>query len=291
MKRFVKCGISLVVFVATMIGRFLARLVGVTPAGSCVVLYYHSVPESQLEKFARQLDALMRNATPIAVDKSVVVAKGARLAAVTFDDGFENFFQHAMPELEKRRIPVAMFVIADALGKAFGPLGRAEQVMSLAQLRALPVDLVTIGSHTSTHPFLPSTKEEDMLRELAGSRAKLEKLLGRKIELFSFPFGGFSERLIELCRAAGYRRVFTTLPAYGFAASNEFAVGRVRVDPTDWPLEFHLKVAGAYRWLPYAFRLKRTITTSWLVHKVFGSLQTAPQGAAPQSMIRELSTR
>ncbi len=36
-------------------------------------------------------------------------------------------------------------------------------------------------------------------------------------------------------------------------------MGRVRVDPTDWPLEFHLKLMGAYRWLPMAIALKRRL--------------------------------
>ena len=91
------------------------------------------------------------------------------------------------------------------------------------------------------------------------ARTKLEAMLDRHVREFSFPFGAFNERLMEFCREAGYERAYTTLPALAVKRPNEFVVGRVRVDPTDWPLEFRLKLAGAYRWLPMMFSLKRKI--------------------------------
>jgi hypothetical protein len=54
------------------------------------------------------------------------------------------------------------------------------------------------------------------------------------------------------------------LPVLAFLEPKEFVTGRVGVSPTDWPMEFRLKLAGAYRWLPYAFAWKRRILS--LVH-------------------------
>jgi len=42
-------------------------------------------------------------------------------------------------------------------------------------------------------------------------------------------------------------------------------VGRVRVDPTDSPIEFRLKLLGAYRWLPLAFSWKRRLLVNPLM--------------------------
>lgn len=290
--RIVKCAISLGVFAVSEAGMLLARLLGSKRPGTCVVLYYHSIPGDQRARFADQLDAVLRCAKPVGLNPRVILAEGERCAAITFDDGFEDFFRNALPELQKRGIPATMFVISAAIGKAFGPADRSEKVMSLEQIRALPEDLITIGSHTSTHPLLPAITEEDALRELVESRKELEKMLDRKIPLFSFPFGGFNERLVDLCRQAGYERIFTTLPGFAFADSDEFVVGRVRVDPTDWPLEFRLKVAGAYRWLPLAFAWKRKLLTNGIgrIAGVGGRKQSRQQ-AMPQSMIREWSGR
>jgi peptidoglycan/xylan/chitin deacetylase (PgdA/CDA1 family) len=150
----------------------------------------------------------------------------------------------------------------------------------------LPENLVTLGSHTLTHPFLPSIGDDEARREIAGSRTALEGILNRKIGLFSFPFGGFNQRSIELCREAGYDRVFTTLPNFALVQPNEFVVGRVRVDPTDSPLEFRLKLAGAYRWLPFAFRLKHLIVSSWFVRATFNLFDRKPENIEPRSYIQ-----
>ena len=256
LSRLLKFAISLVVYSGTWVVRLLSRLVGRTPPGSCVVIYYHSVPDRQRAQFEKQLDQLVNYAKPISLYGDVVLAPGQRYAAVTFDDGFKNFHDCALPGLLKRGIPSTMFVITNVIGKTFGP--DAEEVMSLEQIRSLP-ESVTIGSHTLSHPLLPRIDLDDATREIALSRSELEEKLNRKISLFSFPFGGFNQKLVEICKSAGYHRVFSTLPYFAFASPKEFVTGRVRVDPTDWRMEFRLKLAGAYRWLPRAFEWKRKL--------------------------------
>jgi len=287
--RLVKCAISLGVYAASNVRAVLARILGKTPRGSCVVLYYHSVPASQVQRFAKQLDQLLRHVKPITVNESITLQSGTHYGVVTFDDGFENFYQYALPEMAKRRIPSLMFVISDAIGKSFGPAGCSEKVMSLEQLRNLPEDSVTLGSHTMTHPFLPALNLEDAAREISLSRSKLQEILNRRITLFSFPFGGMNPQLVEICREAGYERVFSTLPYFAFQTSDEFVTGRVRVDPTDWPLEFRLKLAGAYRWLPWAFELKRKMATHGLTKRMRGARNQEAGTPSPQSMITESS--
>src|ERR1700676_179025 len=255
--RIVKLTISFFVYLWTEAGAILPRLFGIPVSGRCVVLYYHSVPPEQRVQFAQQLDQILKHARPVDATQRIVPGLGELLAAVTFDDAFENFVEQALPELQKKGIPSLVFVISGALGKAFGPTGNPEKVMSAIQMDALPRTLVSIGSHTATHPFLPELDEASVRRELRESKKQLEELLGREVFTFSFPFGGFTPQLVELCREAGYTRIFTTLPVYGFEQGpDEVAVGRVRVDPTDWKLEFFLKLHGAYRWLPVAIRLK-----------------------------------
>jgi peptidoglycan/xylan/chitin deacetylase (PgdA/CDA1 family) len=284
LKRIAKCLISLAVYAASSLRTLLVRLTGKSPKGSCVIVYYHSVPESQRTLFAKQLDQLRGHAKPMAINERTRLDGGGHYVAVTFDDGFENFYKHALPELVKREIPATMFVISDAIGKAFGPSECSEKVMSLEQLRNLP-DLVTIGSHTLSHPLLPSIAVDEAAREIALSRDRLEQQLNRKILFFSFPFGAFNEKLVEICKEVGYQRVFSTLPSFAFIRPDEFVTGRVRVDPTDWPLEFKLKLGGAYRWLPWAFELKRKVLNSSWVQKMSGSKRPLAGSASPRSVL------
>jgi peptidoglycan/xylan/chitin deacetylase (PgdA/CDA1 family) len=241
------------------------RLIGRPRRRTCVVFAYHSVKPEQRARFARQLEMILTHARPVAADLSALPDEPAHYAAITFDDGVENLIENAVPELVKRRIPATIFVVTDMLGEnprweyrgANSTL--QERTMSLEQLRALPQGLILIGSHTATHPFLPLLDAEHLRYELGGSRTTLEKQLKRQVKLFSSPYGESTEKMLEACRDAGYDRVFTTVPFLAFAQPNEFVTGRVGAAPTDWPLEFRLKLSGAYRWVPYAYAWKRRL--------------------------------
>lgn len=258
-KRLFSCFISLNVYCADRVANFLSRAVGRSAHATSTILYYHSVPAEQRCRFAKQLDVLLRCVTPIALDHAKQLHRAGHCVAITFDDGFENFYSVALPELNLRSLPSTVFVISEAVGKTFGRVGQMERVMTVQQLRALPKELVLIGSHTASHRRLTDLAESDAREELIRSKMQLSQMLEREISLFSFPFGAYNSRLVELCSETGYDRVFTTIPELASCDESKFAMGRVRVDPTDWPLEFRLKLAGAYRWLPLMIALKRKV--------------------------------
>jgi peptidoglycan/xylan/chitin deacetylase (PgdA/CDA1 family) len=269
-KRIAKLSISLAYYIYTRTMETIRRLGKGTSSPTCVVLYYHAVAAEHRARFAAQMDVLKRFATPVSAGNESPLRRGEYYAAVTFDDGFATVGENAVPELVRRQIPATIFVVADLLG-ARGPtwetLGQedclSDRLMSVEELRALPRDFITIGSHSLSHPLLPSVSEEQAATEIYESKRKLSGLLSREVTLFSFPYGAFNQRLVNVCRAAGYERVFTILPKVAFTSPKEFATGRVAVDPTDWPLEFRLKLLGAYRWLPSGFALKRNFA-SWV---------------------------
>ena len=267
-KRLIKLQISLIVFATSCFWDVMRRIAGRLTTCQCVVFYYHSLPTEQRGRFAHQMDLLVRWAQPIPADIRTPLLPNKRYAAVTFDDGFENVVENALPELRKRNIPATFFITSGSLGQYpswwsnSANSERNERILSAEQLRELPGDIVLVGSHTLTHPFLPSLSRQEARKELSESRTQLRELLNREITLFSFPHGGFDEQLIQLCRQAGYERVFTTLPRLALQDSQEFVTGRVSVDPTDWDLEFLIKLLGGYRWLPFAFTLKRKLLRS-----------------------------
>lgn len=264
-KRILNLAISMLVALWDRLRAGMTRLTGRRPVKRCVVLAYHSVSDSQREQFASQMDEVIRRAKPVRADLDALPADGDRYACVTFDDGFQNIVDNALPELAKRGIHATLFVVTESLGgnrgweHRGGDDTREEKVMSVDQMRELSPELVTIGSHTMTHPLLPSIEKMQLMQELSGSRLKLEQMLKRNVNLLSFPYGGFNDAVVEGCRLAGYERVFTALPVFAFLQPGEFVSGRVGTAPTDWPIEFRLKLAGAFRWLPYAYSLKRSI--------------------------------
>ncbi|MGQ0543765.1 MAG: polysaccharide deacetylase family protein [Betaproteobacteria bacterium] len=79
------------------------------------------------------------------------------------------------------------------------------------ELARLDPALVAIGSHTLTHPVLTTLTEAEAQREVCGSRALLEKRLGRPVELFCYPNGAVSSAALELARRT-YRAAVTAAP-------------------------------------------------------------------------------
>jgi peptidoglycan/xylan/chitin deacetylase (PgdA/CDA1 family) len=179
---------------------------------------------------------------------------------VTFDDGLISFAEVAMPELVKRGIPSALFVVSRVLGvmPAWRRFSKKDDIPTERTLSASEIlrldDSVIVGSHTQTHQFLTELDDEAARTEIASSRTDLRALVGRDVTLFSFPYGEVNLRGVAYCRDAGYGRVFTSLRELAFSSPGEFVSGRVNVDPADWPLEFTLKVCGCYRWLAAALR-------------------------------------
>jgi peptidoglycan/xylan/chitin deacetylase (PgdA/CDA1 family) len=254
--RMIKFLVSLAFYALAESWRALRRLSGKSVPPSAVVIYYHHVLKEQRESFARQLDHLARWTIPLRSDCRDPLTANGRYSIVTVDDGWKSFADYAVPELQKRNIPVAMFAISTRLGRSVDGI-EFDRLVTPEELRAIDPRIVTIGSHTATHAVMTSLSASEAGRELRESRAQLAAILGHDVTMFCFPYGAYNDDLIPLCREAGYQRVFTCLSALANPA--EFVQGRVRVDPTDWPLEFHLKLMGAYRWLPIAIALKRRL--------------------------------
>jgi len=256
--------ISVGFFIGDSLWRLGQRILGSKPGSSCVVLTYHSVPDGQKEAFAAQMNTLLALTEPIPLDRVPPLLPGRRYSAITFDDGFENVINNAVPQLEKKGIPATVFLTVNYLGQTAGwwPASAPERLESIAdpkRWRQLPGELISIGSHSLSHPFLTAVSETEAKRELCESRLVLEDLFKRRVTVFSFPYGEFSAELVRWCRDAGYERVFTSLPGNAFRNMDDFVCGRVNVRLTDWAWEFRLKILGAYRWLPFAISWKRRL--------------------------------
>jgi peptidoglycan/xylan/chitin deacetylase (PgdA/CDA1 family) len=257
--RVLKFVISLAFYVITESWRLVLRGLGKMPPPAAMIIYYHHVLSEQRRNFARQLDHLARWTTPLRADNLEPLAAGVRYSIVTVDDGWKSFADNAVPELQRRNIPVTIFAISDRLGQSVDGI-EFDRLVSLDELRALNSGVVTIGSHGATHARMTTLSEQDAYRELRESREKLSSITGHAVTMFCFPYGAYSDELSPICRKAGYQRIFTCLPV--LADFSNFVQGRVRVDPTDLPIEFHLKLMGAYRWLPMAIALKRRVRSA-----------------------------
>jgi peptidoglycan/xylan/chitin deacetylase (PgdA/CDA1 family) len=90
----------------------------------------------------------------------------------------------------------------------FRPSAAQQEAYDLAgwdELRRLDPRVITIGSHTMTHPILTSLSREETDAELRDSRAVLEQELGRPVPDFCYPNGNVDASVVETARRH-YRR-------------------------------------------------------------------------------------
>ena len=77
----------------------------------------------------------------------------------------------------------------------------------LGRLREFP--LIEIGAHTVHHPSLLNLPAEDCHREVSESRSALERLTGRPVTSFAYPFGTMSPDAVDAVMAAGFEIAVT----------------------------------------------------------------------------------
>ena len=133
------------------------------------------------------------------------------LLAVTFDDALAGVARHAVPILVELAVPATIFAVSGVWGSpppwwvGSGPtMTRGE----LLQAHALGI---TVGSHTRTHPSLPTLQSDGLAEELAGSRSELEDLVQAPVELLAYPFGHHDSVVRGAAALAGYVAAYTFL--------------------------------------------------------------------------------
>jgi peptidoglycan/xylan/chitin deacetylase (PgdA/CDA1 family) len=133
-------------------------------------------------------------------------------------------------------------------------------LMTEDEIKSLPLDLITVGSHTSHHPRLTVLNETEILQELTHSKETLEKLTGQRVTMLSFPYGDHDEKVDHLARKAGYDELFSNVPLA--VKTPTYLRGRINVTLNDWMIEYRLKLRGAYQWLSFAILLKHKMLPS-----------------------------
>ena len=222
------------------------------------VLFYHRIADTNpngwtlpVAEFTRQLDWLTRRFDFVSLQEAqrrLGESKSRRPAvAITFDDGYGENCDAAIPLLLKRRIPFTYFVSTRIIRDqtAFPhdlEAGVRLRPNTISELRAMADAGVEIGAHTRTHADLGKSIDPDWLRnEIVGSVEDIERWIGRRPQSFAFPFGqttSFTPEAMQVAREAGVRAVCSAYGAYNLPERvsetwGPFHLRRIHADP-EW---------------------------------------------------------
>lgn len=227
------------------------------------ILMYHRIADlhahDQLAvapaRFERQMKALVRQARVVSLGEGLEMlstpAMDSQAVAVTFDDGYLDNLVHALPIIERYRVPATIFVTSEFCDQARThpryAATSARMHLNWQEVRALAANpLITIGSHTLTHPHLPRLSEQQARREIAASRRAIADRLGMPVDFFCYPSGDFGPREAELAGEAGYRAALSVAPGLNTPGCDRFGLRRTEINDKDDPFDLWLKLRGAF---------------------------------------------
>jgi peptidoglycan/xylan/chitin deacetylase (PgdA/CDA1 family) len=138
--------------------------------------------------------------------------------AITFDDGASSDLV-AAEELHRQGVPATFFVTWSRLGCPW--FLAPNQVVELCELG------FTIGSHGMSHVRFAQLTPAELHYELAGSKERLENLLGKPVTALALPFGSYDDTVVAAAVAAGYRWIMTS--DFALAAAGSYVLPRLAI--------------------------------------------------------------
>ncbi len=149
---------------------------------------------------------------------------GCRSASV--DDIVERWKQ--LPAAQRRALELELRHQTED----FQPTQREREafdIMSWEDVTSLDPELITFGSHTVSHPILPSLDDAELEFEIRSSREMLEAKLGRSVSTFCYP-NGSSDLRARRTVAQTYSAAVTTHKAMVPAKADPMAIPRVAIE-------------------------------------------------------------
>lgn len=165
---------------------------------------------------------------------------------ITFDDGYLNTYEIASKYLLEDNIPFTIFVITDFIKN------EKKEFMNKSMIKELSNNkLVTIGSHSVSHPKLSKLNDRSIYNEVNYSKLYLEDLLGKEITSLSYPHGDYDNRVLKEVKNAGYKLAFSSKFDANKNNENKFKLSRNEIWNTDTIEIFKQKIEGHWDWLSY----------------------------------------
>ncbi len=216
-----------------------------------MVLFYHRVADSQpngwtisSEMFRRQIEWVQERFDIVTLEEAqhrVAADENDRpTVCLTFDDGYADNCETAIPWLLERKIPFTYFVASDNLlsGKPFThdvAAGCPLQPNTVEQICEMAAAGVEIGAHTRSHADLGKiTDEQTLYDEIVGSKRDLEAIVDRSVRYFAFPFGlpeNMSTQAFRIAFEAGLWGVCSAYGGYNLPGDDKFHLQRIHGDP------------------------------------------------------------
>ncbi len=229
------------------------------------ILTYHRVnddhPRDRLSvtatAFAAQLDELAAGGhTVLPLEDALGALRGrgalpSRAVSITFDDGYADNREVALPLLERHRYSATFFVATAFMGTGLrldryrGCCDR-DRMLGWDEVRELAARGHTIGGHGRHHRELGRATPPELHEELTGCADDIQRETGTRPRLFCYPRGSESPQVRKATAAAGYAAACTVKPGPNASGVDPFGLFRTEVAGHDELADFRFKLEGRF---------------------------------------------
>jgi peptidoglycan/xylan/chitin deacetylase (PgdA/CDA1 family) len=197
------------------------------------------------------METLQQNYHIVSIRELIArVEAGDSLAAVTFDDGYRDCYEHAFPILNRLSIPFALFAATAFVQTGecdFGPEYSKLPPLTWPQILEMQRYGAVIGGHTHRHIRWSNQSTSRLCLDLHLSKQILEQRTGSAITAFAYPFGqphDFDGRAPSLLREAGFSQAFTTLHTTFRRCPDLFQIPPITINACDTFSDFLQQTSG-----------------------------------------------
>ncbi|MEY2861543.1 MAG: hypothetical protein RL392_2001 [Pseudomonadota bacterium] len=175
--------------------------------------------------------------------------KQGKVVGISFDDGYKNNLQNALPILLKNNFTATCYAVSGMMGGTNSwdsGLVAEKSLMTVADWRTWLASGMDVGSHTRTHADLTKLTTDESINQIVNSKNELQDALGCEVRHFCYPYGRFDTTHSEQVRQAGYVTATTTRRGRVHLGDNLMDLRRVLVAQATTVLHFLLKIATSY---------------------------------------------
>ncbi len=173
------------------------------------ILTYHSIDDSgsivstAAETLRRHLASLVSQGVAVVAPGQVAESTSPSAVALTFDDGFANFYTDAFPALSRSRLTATVLIVAGKCGQS-GDWARQphalknRKLLTWSKIQELQAAGIGFGAHTMTHPSLPDLPIDKVASEILDSKRAIEDRTGAEVECFAYPYGEYTRPIADI---------------------------------------------------------------------------------------------
>lgn len=214
----------------------------------------------KIDQFKAQLEYLKSNQYQVVtLSEAYQQLKTNRLTSktvvLTIDDGYQSFYQNALPLLERYGFKATLFINTVTVG--------ATDYMSWTEIKDARERGIEIGNHSHEHPFFLSS-QTDFRSDLYASHSNFEQYLGSIPKVYAYPYGEWNTDMHATLKSEGYMAAAAQNSGIISTYANPYALPRFPMSETYADINSFIQKINM---LPLAVRTKEVHTKGYLGSK------------------------